>query len=90
MNCGCDADRFDSEPRRISSIEVFDMRMRKLQLRTHGIPGAAVVTVLLAACGGSSGTTAAAPGSGSNPPPAAITGLAMPTTVSVVTATNAN
>lgn len=60
------------------------MKMTKFHLRFAAIATAALASSLLAACGGSSSAAAA------NPPPAAVTGLAMPTTVSVVTATHAN
>jgi hypothetical protein len=51
----------------------------------------AAVTALLTACGGagSSPTGSAAPPS-PTPPPASIQGVAIPASVSVVTATNAN
>ena len=61
------------------------MRVRKLQMRIYAVIGASLATALLAGCGVSSKAT---PSSGSNTPPAAITGLATPSTVSVVTATN--
>ena len=54
-------------------------------MRIYGVIGASLATALLAGCGVSSKTP---PSSGSNTPPAAITGLATPSTVSVVTATN--
>ena len=61
------------------------MRVRKHQMRIYGVISASLATALLAGCGGSSTATSA---TGSNAPPAAITGLATPPTVSVVTATN--
>jgi len=61
------------------------MRVSQLQMRIYCVISAALAAALLAGCGASSNTTAA---NGSKPPPAAITGLAMPPTVSVVTATN--
>jgi ABC-type phosphate/phosphonate transport system substrate-binding protein len=60
------------------------MKMTKLHMRIAAIASAALASALLAACGGSSSAAAA------NPPPAVVAGLAMPTTVSVVTATHAN
>ena len=54
-------------------------------MRIYGAISASLATALLAGCGGSSKATSA---TGSNAPPAAITGLATPPTVSVVTATN--
>ena len=54
-------------------------------MRIYGVISAALATALLAGCGGSSKAT---PSNGSPTPPAAITGLATPSTVSVVTATN--
>lgn len=61
------------------------MRVRMLPMRICGVISAALATALLAGCGGSSKAT---PSNGSPTPPAAITGLATPSTVSVVTATN--
>ena len=58
------------------------MRVRKLQMRIYAVISAALATALLAGCGASSKATP------STTPPAAITGLATPSTVSVVTATN--
>ena len=69
------------------------MKTIKLQMRIHGVAGAMLVSLLLSACGSTSGMSAAAPSgpaTNSKPPPVVITGLAMPGTVSVVTATNAN
>jgi len=60
------------------------MRVTKLQMRIYCVISAALAVALLAGCGASSN----APANGSKPPPAAITGLATPPTVSVVTATN--
>ena len=54
-------------------------------MRFYGVISASLATALLAGCGVSSKAT---PANGSNTPPAAIKGLATPTTVSVVTATN--
>ena len=59
------------------------MRVRKLRMRIYGVISASLATALLAGCGVSSKATPA-----NNSPPAAIKGLATPTTVSVVTATN--
>ena len=58
------------------------MRVRKLRMRIYGVSSASLAIALLAGCGVSSKATPA------NSPPAAIKGLATPTTVSVVTATN--
>lgn len=58
------------------------MRVRKLQMRIYGVISASLASALLAGCGVSSKATP------SNTPPAAIKGLATPSTVSVVTATN--
>ena len=58
------------------------MRVRKLQMRIYGVISAFLASALLAGCGASSKATPA------NTPPAAVKGLATPTTVSVVTATN--
>ena len=60
------------------------MSIKNLPFGTPTVAVLGVLAALLSSCGGSSGTTAAAP----TPPAAAITGLAMPTKVSVVTATN--
>jgi uncharacterized lipoprotein YajG len=60
------------------------MRVRKLRMRIYGVISVSLATALLAGCGSSKAT----PSNGSNTPPAAITGLATPSTVSVVTATN--
>ena len=51
-------------------------------MRIYAVISAALATALLAGCGASSKATP------STTPPAAITGLATPSTVSVVTATN--
>jgi uncharacterized lipoprotein YajG len=53
-------------------------------MRIYGLISVSLAIALLAGCGSSKAT----PSSGSNTPPAAITGLATPSTVSVVTATN--
>jgi hypothetical protein len=58
------------------------MRVRKLQMRIYGVISAFLASAFLAGCGVSSKATPA------NTPPAAVKGLATPTTVSVVTATN--
>ncbi len=56
------------------------------------IASLAALAGILAGCSGSGSTAPAAstPPPSSSPPPAPIVGIATPTTVSVVTATNAN
>lgn len=61
------------------------MRVTMLQMGFYGLVSACLAVALLAGCGSSSSTAAA---NASKPAPAAITGLATPSTVSVVTATN--
>lgn len=71
--------------------------MTRLALRTGKALAAVTLVTLLSACGGSGGSTPAAFGSppgGSNPPgnvptTPTIEGIATPSSVSVVTATNA-
>ena len=58
------------------------MRVRKLQMRIYGVISAFLASAFLAGCEVSSTAPPA------NTPPAAVKGLATPTTVSVVTATN--
>jgi hypothetical protein len=74
----------------VSSIEVFDMRLSKLRMGIHGIAYVAIVTGLLAGCSGSRDTAATSVTGGGSSNPAPITGIATPSSVSVVTATGAN
>ena len=58
----------------------------------NGLPGALSLALLmgaLAGCGGGDSAVAAANPPASPPPPAVITGVATPSSVAVVTATNA-
>ena len=70
--------------------------MTRLALRMGKALAAVTLVTLLSACGGSGGSTPAVPGnppSGSNPPDIVaptIEGIATPSSVSVVTATNAD
>jgi hypothetical protein len=68
---------------------VFDMKLSKLRLGIHGIVYVSIVGGVLAGCSGSSSSAASVVGSG-NSTPAPITGIATPSSVSVVTATGAN
>ena len=62
------------------------MKLSKLRMTLHGIAGVIAVAGLLSGCSGSSDTAASSSssGGGSTAPP--ITGVATPSSVSVVTA----
>ena len=63
------------------------MTLSKLRFRSLGIACAVAVATLLSGCGASAGgASTAAIGSGGSSAPAAITGIATPKSVSVVTA----
>ena len=69
----------------ISSTEVFEMTLSKLEARFCRIAGAAAVAALLAGCGGSGAPASTTPATST---PQTITGIATPSSVAVVTATN--
>lgn len=60
------------------------MRLNKLRMSVRGIAGAAVVAALLAGCSGSGAPASTSTGDSA---PQTITGVATPSSVSVVTAT---
>jgi hypothetical protein len=61
------------------------MTLRKFRMRLHHISGAAAVATLLVGCSGSGGAASTTPAAGT---PQAIQGIAPPSSVAVVTATN--
>jgi hypothetical protein len=71
--------------------------MRRFEAALRGVVGAMALTVFLAGCGGSDSGQAPSGGTGNTPPPTTtppppetVQGVATPSNVSVVTATNAD
>jgi len=66
------------------------MKLSELRIRFYGIACVVAAAGVLAACSGTDSTTATSVTGGGNSTPPPITGIATPSSVSVVTATGAN